>query len=208
MPRISREREDATRRSILEAGIDVFERRGFAKAGMSEIAREAGMAAGSIYTYFGSKEELFLNAFGALVEDEERMLQESIAESPVTTDAIDLAIDYVARVAAGGEGFRGAGATFLLHAWNTADQSEALREMLQRRRSNTSALARTVIDGATARGELPAGLDAEGLALGFTSLLDGLFLQRAERGDAFSAPEARRQVRAVVDAMFHAAGPT
>ncbi len=202
VPRISKEREAAVRSRIFEAAISVFERRGFARASMSAIADEAGLSSGAIYTYFGSKEELFLAAFGSLVEEQERALTDAIADSDDTAGAIGLAVDYMSQVAAGGGDFRGAGANFLLHAWATADENEALRAMLLRRREQASALARTVIDGAISRGELSGEVDAEGLALAMTSLLDGLFLQRAEQGDAFSVDDARRQAHAAIDAIF------
>ena len=162
MPRISKEREAAVRSRIFEAAISVFERRGFARASMSAIAEEAGLSSGAIYTYFGSKEELFLAAFGSLVEEQERALTDAIADSDDTSGAIGLAVDYMSQVAAGGGDFRGAGANFLLHAWATADENEALRAMLLRRREQASALARTVIDGAISRGELSGEVDAAG----------------------------------------------
>ncbi len=208
MPRISKEREAAVRRRVFEAAISVFEQRGFARASMTAIAEEAGLSSGAIYTYFGSKEELFLATFGSLVEDQERALTEAIAHSPETSRAIELAVDYMTSVAAGGGDFRGAGANFLLHAWASADQNEALRAMLLHRREQAGALARTVIGGAISRGELARDLDADGLALGITSMLDGLFLQRAERGDAFSVDDARRQAHAVIDAIFRPSAPS
>lgn len=132
----------------------------------------------------------------------EQALTEAIADSDDTSRAIGLAVDYMADVAAGGSDFRGAGANFLLHAWATAEENEALRAMLLRRREHASALARAVIDGAVSRGELSSELDADGLAVAITSLLDGLFLQRAERGADFSVDDARRQAHAVIDAIF------
>jgi AcrR family transcriptional regulator len=205
---MTRAREAAVRQRILEAGIAVFERHGFGSASMSAIAAEAGLSAGGLYTHFASKEQLFLAAFATLVEEEEQALEVAIRESQVTAAAIDLAIDYVAQVAAGDPAeFRGAGSNFLLHAWATAEDNPALREMLLGRRAGASRLARGVVEGAIARGELPPDLDAEGLGLAFTSLLDGLFLQRAERGDSFTVDDARRQARAVVDAIFRTSPP-
>jgi AcrR family transcriptional regulator len=208
VPRMTKAREAAVRQRILEAGIAVFERHGFASASMTAIAAEAGLSAGGLYTHFSSKEELFFAAFATLVAEEEQALEAAIRESQATATAIDLAIDYVAQVAAGDRArFRGAGSNFLLHAWATAEDNAALREMLLARRASASRLARAVVESAIARGELPPDLDAEGLGLAFTSLLDGLFLQRAERGDSFTVDDARRQARAVVDAIFRA-GPT
>jgi len=195
------------RQRILEAAIRVFERTGFARASMNAIAAEARLSAGGLYTHFASKEELFLAAFAAVVADDERALEKGIAQSPVTADAIDLAIDFVAGVAAptSEQGIRAAGGTFLLHAWATADENPALRELLVARREGAVGLSRSVIERAMARGELPRDLDAEGLARAFTSMLDGLFLQRAEQGQAFTADQARRQALALVGIVFHAA---
>ena len=78
--------------------------------------------------------------------------------------------------------------------------------MLVRRRAQASLVARTVIDGAIARGELPASTDAEGLGQAVISMLDGLFLQRAEQGREFSVEQARRQAHAFMGGLFGAAG--
>lgn len=48
-----------TRNKILEAARRVFERDGFLNVKITDITAEAGVAAGSFYTYFDSKEETF-----------------------------------------------------------------------------------------------------------------------------------------------------
>lgn len=45
---------------ILKAALDVFSRKGYAAATMPEIARAAGIAAGTIYIYYPGKRELFV----------------------------------------------------------------------------------------------------------------------------------------------------
>ena len=55
-----RERSKAAfRAAILSAAESVFTREGFSAAKMADIAAEAGVAAGTLYNYFGSKEEIF-----------------------------------------------------------------------------------------------------------------------------------------------------
>jgi len=95
----------------------------------------------------------------------------------------------------------------VLDAWATADENPALRDLLVARREGAVGLSRAVIERALARGELLPDLDAEELARAFTSMLDGLFLQRAEQGQSFTADRARRQALALVDVVFHAAAP-
>jgi AcrR family transcriptional regulator len=48
-----------SRAGLLEGGKAVFERDGFLKARISDIAAEAGMSHGSFYHYFDSKEQIF-----------------------------------------------------------------------------------------------------------------------------------------------------
>lgn len=48
-----------TRDALVEAGRRVFERDGFLHARITDIASEAGVAHGTFYTYFATKEELF-----------------------------------------------------------------------------------------------------------------------------------------------------
>ena len=52
------------RGEILEAARRVFARKGFAKAGIGEIAREAGIAKGTVYLYFRSKDAVYWAALG------------------------------------------------------------------------------------------------------------------------------------------------
>ena len=60
------ERIDRRRAQILAAASRVFARQGFHRTTVREIAREAGIADGTIYLYFASKQELLLALLGQL----------------------------------------------------------------------------------------------------------------------------------------------
>jgi TetR/AcrR family fatty acid metabolism transcriptional regulator len=51
------------REAILAAAQKVFAKRGYHDARTSEIAREAGVAEGTLYNYFPSREDIFLSLF-------------------------------------------------------------------------------------------------------------------------------------------------
>ena len=59
--RPSRREENAraTRSLLLDAGRELFSRRGFAGAGIEEIAEHAGVTTGALYHHFGNKRGLF-----------------------------------------------------------------------------------------------------------------------------------------------------
>lgn len=53
-PDVSEERKG----QILDAAISVFSRLGFVRARMEDVARESGLAKGTLYLYYGSKDDL------------------------------------------------------------------------------------------------------------------------------------------------------
>lgn len=59
MVRISAAAKDAVRRRLLESGAAQFARLGFDATNIDAIAVDAGVAKGTIYNYFDSKEDLF-----------------------------------------------------------------------------------------------------------------------------------------------------
>jgi AcrR family transcriptional regulator len=62
-PRVSAEQREVylqnRRDQILDAAIEVFARNGYERTNVSDIAGTAGIAKGTIYLYFKSKEEIF-----------------------------------------------------------------------------------------------------------------------------------------------------
>ena len=72
-----------TRAALITAAREVFERDGYLDAKISDIARAAGMASGSFYTYFDGKEAIF----AAVVEQvQEEMLHPHVRERSGITD--------------------------------------------------------------------------------------------------------------------------
>ena len=204
MPRITKEREGAIRARILQAGIEAFERDGFRRASMSAIAAAVGLSSGAIYTYFDSKEQLFLQAFAALVAGDDEAVAAAVRSEPSTEGRVRIAIDYFVNVgvAPDAPGIRGVGGGFLVHAWAHADASPLIREQLLHRREQFVRLATFIVEDAVRRGEVPATTDAPALGAGLASMLDGLLVQRAEMGRAFTRDDARRQAFAVVGAIL------
>src|SRR5688500_20029264 len=62
------------RDALLRAATDVFAERGFFNAQVADVARAAGVAAGTVYLYFRSKDDLLVSIF-------ERTMREAFAEA-------------------------------------------------------------------------------------------------------------------------------
>lgn len=69
------ERGRRTLRLILDAAAEEFGEKGYHEAAIARIAQRAGVAIGSFYTYFDSKEAVFR----ALVADMSRQVRETVA---------------------------------------------------------------------------------------------------------------------------------
>ena len=57
------------REAILRAAIDVFADRGYFNAQVADVARAAGVAAGTVYLYFKSKDDLLVSIFDRSMRD-------------------------------------------------------------------------------------------------------------------------------------------
>jgi len=79
--RITRPTPDVDKRAlILDAATHVFAERGFFSAQVADIARRAGIAAGTVYLYFRSKDDILISLFDRTMQDAIRDGRESIAE--------------------------------------------------------------------------------------------------------------------------------
>ncbi len=83
-------------KDITEAAIKVFAKSNYHKAKISDIAKEAGIATGSVYLYFENKESIILKIFEDLwtrLYTELEILTKSSVLSPV--EKIDAIIDLI-----------------------------------------------------------------------------------------------------------------
>ncbi len=72
-------REDK-RNKIIEAAVEVFADKGFFGARVSEIAEAAGVADGTIYLYFKSKDDILISLFEEKMLEIVRQLQDILSE--------------------------------------------------------------------------------------------------------------------------------
>ena len=80
------------RDAILRAAIDTFAARGFFNAQVADVARAAGVAAGTVYLYFRSKDDLLISIF-------ERTMKEAIADGRRSVSPIANPIERLREIA-------------------------------------------------------------------------------------------------------------
>ena len=89
-------KDENKRKAILTASIGIFAKSGFHSAKISHIADKAGIAAGSIYSYFETKEDILLSLFAEIWE---KLYREGLAiknsESMNSAEKLNALIDCV-----------------------------------------------------------------------------------------------------------------
>ena len=80
--RVTAEKKDATRRRIVETALDLFRSRGFEATTTRDIARAAGIASGTLFNYFDTKEAIV----GRLAEESLANARSGFAKQPVDGD--------------------------------------------------------------------------------------------------------------------------
>ena len=82
MPKIfSEEDRDSIRKNLLENGRAMLEKKSYKDISVAEIAEESGIAKGTFYNFFGSKEEFFYEVM-LLIRDNNRNELLKAAEGP------------------------------------------------------------------------------------------------------------------------------
>jgi TetR/AcrR family fatty acid metabolism transcriptional regulator len=76
---MARKRSDDKRQRILQAAAKVFARKGYHGARVSEIARRADVADGTIYLYFHGKEDILVSLFDEVMIEHLRQGREELA---------------------------------------------------------------------------------------------------------------------------------
>ena len=202
MPRISAEREEATRQRILKAAYQVFIEKGFHRASIDDVVAASGLSVGAIYNYFPNKDELIR----ASIDDTGR---QETAALLADTQAVGSIWDRMERAMGGW--WKGTieipgGPAFLADAWGEASRRPLIRDLMARRSERSVMFSTVILRESVNRGELPADLDVDGLARMFAALLDGMVLEYVFSGGSLRQVDAINRVRLVMGAVVgHAA---
>jgi AcrR family transcriptional regulator len=165
------EHSAARRRDILAAARKVFGDGGYEAATMDDVAAQAGVAKGSLYNYFPSKQELFKQLFleDQTILDYQAMLEADLPASRKLENMLDL---WFAQLAEHKRTNR-----LVLEYWATAAREEREGEMtatFQRVYSQWHELAMRLIEQGVAAGEFNAGLEPAMAASLIMALVDGV----------------------------------
>jgi len=173
VPKISPAHEQQRRAQILAAAMTCFARQGYHATSMDDVVRESGLSVGAIYSYFPSKEDLFL----ALCDDRANQtlayLNDLFRRPGPMADKTREAVDYV---------FQLLSDEMLtltrinLEFMSVAINSERLKERQERRCESVRQFLRWLLSEAQQQDEVRADVDVEAAAELMMALNEGIFL--------------------------------
>ena len=176
-------KREARHRQLLQAALRVFSRDGFDGASVADIAEEAGIAKGSVYLYFDSKEALA----AALVRD---VFTDHSSREPLEleTDPLGAILGFCTakqdRILKLGEF-----APIVLHMWGHVGKSEtdlvgrAIRQMMAECRF----LLETLLEKAKKESRVPSEVDAGVTSRVVLAIAYGVIQARVAQGTGESA---------------------
>ena len=189
--RQTRQKPDDRRTQILQAATTVIFERGLADARIADVAERAGVSAGLVIYYFGSKEHLLAQALAHLNDRFYLQVSRMMTELPTARARLEHLIDLSVPGYLEGDDDRRDEWALWMEGWGRALRDPQLareREVLDRRWRETIA---GVIRAGQTGGEFPPG-DAEELALRLSAVMDGLSVQ-VVLNDALVTPERMRR---------------
>jgi AcrR family transcriptional regulator len=174
--RLSRpERRERTRGDLLTAARTVFERHGFHRASLDQIADEAGYTKGAVYSHFpGGKDALFLAVLDRHID--ERV--PAYAEIILSQDSFEASLRAIARhlVALGA---KDPGWTpLVVEFWTHASHDAELRAAVQERNDRQTRAIAALVDDLAARHGVTYALPTVEVVRGSSALARGMGLER------------------------------
>ncbi|GAA1746578.1 TetR/AcrR family transcriptional regulator [Aeromicrobium alkaliterrae] len=158
------DRGAARRRQLLDAARRVFERQGFTDARVADIVKEAHASHGTFYTYFDTKEAIFVEVARTVIED----MHEDMAVA-VPTSGLDLRVhDAIDRFI---HAYRPNAAIIALMEQLALDSVE-MRALRLDLRDSFVQRTRRGIERMQADGSVPADLDVEYTAEALGAMLE------------------------------------
>jgi AcrR family transcriptional regulator len=156
-------KRERTRAALVAATVEILRERGFAGVSLDEVAARAGMTKGAIYSNFGGKADLLLEAMRA------RGLTLTPAEQPPASlaQAADVLAQGLAEMIGRARGEGAFLAEFQLHALADAELRRGLAELYAANFEASAAALAALPDLGPAMAPRDVAIALQSLALGF-----------------------------------------
>jgi len=163
-----------TRQRLIDAGAEVFSRRGYHGAVLDEIAEQAGYTIGAIYSNFSTKHELFL----AVLEDHVGARIDEVARALEQASTSDAAIELSAADTVRHLRDDPTWLPLFIEYWSEAMREPAVRERFVEYQLETRRRLAQLIGDWARKNDRQLPLDPDDLAVIVKALTNGIALEQ------------------------------
>ncbi len=156
----------------------VFWQRGYEAASIAELTAAMGITAPSLYTAFGDKERLFLEAIERYATGPGGGYPRALEEEPTSYGAIKRLLDEAAEELT--RPCHPKGCMVVMAATNCSEASAHIQAALAKRRAAGDSGIRCRIEQGVRDGELPPDTDAAALANFYSTVYRGMSMQATD----------------------------
>ena len=169
---------------ILHAARRVLGRKGYARATISEVAKEADVSRGLLHYYFKSKEEMLARVMRETVEATAGMIETLFRESEEPRALARSIVQAMEAFVRKDPLF----SSIFFESWGLARHSETVDRELRGLYRRFVQAARNGLEDTARRGVIPFPGDIQGMAVVLTSIIDGMSLQFMVMPDLLQQP--------------------
>ncbi|RZJ97260.1 MAG: TetR/AcrR family transcriptional regulator [Brevundimonas sp.] len=166
------------RDEALSSALDVFWAKGYADASMTDLTAAMGINAPSLYSAFGSKEDLFREAVRLYTEREGQGLWRSMTEAPTAYGAVEGLL--LATAAVSGQCGRPQGCLLALSGVNPDALPDTACSEVKKIRTDSMASMRARMETARQVGEIGPDADPAAMAAFYLTVQQGMTFRARE----------------------------
>ncbi len=159
----------------LETALQLFWRKGYEGTSMSDLTEAIGVSRPSLYTAFGSKEELFRKALDRYTEKHDTALTAALAQPTAHGVAEALLLDSAHEPLE----LEAPGCLLVQGALACSDEGDGVRYELSRRREVMVEMLCRRFEQAQKEGDLPANTQPADMARYVVTVMNGMSVQAA-----------------------------
>lgn len=163
------------RDAALHSAMELFWRRGYEGAAISDLTQAMGIGSPSLYAAFGSKEALFREAIEHYGATEGPEIKTAMDAAPDVRAAVEAYLTASARTFT--RPGKPPGCMIVLSGLTPGEGSESVCAALRSQRAGAVSDLQRRLDEASALGELPAGLDVAAIASFYVTVQQGMSIQ-------------------------------
>ena len=188
-PKVTQEYRETTQARILDAALELFERKGYHETSVDDIVHSSHLSKGAIYGYFDSKEELFERLQGREIAKNLELLKVELAGLPSARARLvrlaEFAFDWRRKLSVE----RG---RMILEFSAASIRMKGVRNGMEARYDRLRSLISPVLDEGVINGEFRRDLDTDSVITILIAITDGLLMRWSSTGEMKDWAKVRR----------------